>query len=176
MCLKNYFCNLHAPICGIFCFHSVDITRYATLVQAKFSTNCNAHLSESIFQIHSRVSIFTVTILKSFNMFITSGMLSNLWGGTTSRCTYSLSDYSKKIKTKDYDKLEFCDFALWNSDCNLASSFSSKVVLSGRMERLAQRNKIKLIIILRFDFLSNPATDLFAAASVIYPPHQQDTS
>ena len=40
-------------------------------------------------------------------------------------------------------KPEFCDFALWNSDCNLASSFSSKVVLSGRMERLAQRNKIQ---------------------------------
>ena len=36
---------------------------------------------------------------------------------------------------------------LWNSDCNLASSFSSKVVLSGRMERLAQRNKIKLRIL-----------------------------
>ena len=43
-------------------------------------------------------------------------------------------------------KPEFCDFALWNPDCNLASSFSSKVVLSGRMERLAQRNKIKLRI------------------------------
>ena len=52
-------------------------------------------------------------------------------------------------------KLEFCDFVLWNFDCNLASSFLSKVVLSGKMERLAQRNKIKLRIRLLFDFLSN---------------------
>ena len=24
-CLKNHSCNLHAPICGIFCLHSVDV-------------------------------------------------------------------------------------------------------------------------------------------------------
>ncbi|WP_334306563.1 DUF6783 domain-containing protein [Anaerobutyricum hallii] len=53
MCLKNHSCNLHAPICGIFCLHSVDVARYAALIQAKSPTNCNAHLAESIFQTHS---------------------------------------------------------------------------------------------------------------------------
>ena len=53
-CLKNHFCNLHAPICGIFCLHSVDVARYAALIQAKSPTNCNAHLAESIFQTRSK--------------------------------------------------------------------------------------------------------------------------
>ena len=53
-CLKNHSCNLHAPICGIFCLHSVDVARYAALIQAKSPTNCDAHLAESIFQTHSR--------------------------------------------------------------------------------------------------------------------------
>ena len=48
-CLKNHSCNLHAPICGIFCLHSVDVARYAALIQAKSPTNCNSHLAESIF-------------------------------------------------------------------------------------------------------------------------------
>ena len=52
-CLKNHSYNLHAPICGIFCLHSVDVARYAALIQAKSPTNCNAHLAESIFQTHS---------------------------------------------------------------------------------------------------------------------------
>ncbi|WP_416751536.1 DUF6783 domain-containing protein, partial [Anaerobutyricum hallii] len=26
---------MHAPICGIFCLHSVDVARYAALIQAK---------------------------------------------------------------------------------------------------------------------------------------------
>ena len=47
--MKNHSCNLHAPICGIFCLHSVDVARYAALIQAKSPTNCNAHLAESIF-------------------------------------------------------------------------------------------------------------------------------
>ena len=72
----------------------------------------------------------------------------------------------KKLKRRGYSKLEFCDFALWNSDCNLASSFSSKVVLSGRMERLAQRNKIKLKIAPSFQFfLRNPAQKLLQCLS-----------
>ncbi|WP_334294417.1 DUF6783 domain-containing protein, partial [Anaerobutyricum hallii] len=25
---------MHAPICGIFCLHSVDVARYAALIQA----------------------------------------------------------------------------------------------------------------------------------------------
>ena len=52
-CLKNHSSNLHAPICGIFCLHSVDVAHYAALIQAKSPTNCNAHLAESIFQTRS---------------------------------------------------------------------------------------------------------------------------
>jgi len=46
--------------------------------------------------------------------------------------------------------IPFCDFVLWNFDCNLASSFSSKVVLSGKMERLAQRNKMGYFLVVLF--------------------------
>ena len=53
-CLKNHSSNLHAPICGIFCLHSVDVARYAALIQVKSPTNCNAHLAESIFQTRSK--------------------------------------------------------------------------------------------------------------------------
>uniref|UniRef100_UPI003FEE128B DUF6783 domain-containing protein n=1 Tax=Anaerobutyricum hallii TaxID=39488 RepID=UPI003FEE128B len=56
-CLKNHSCNLHALICGIFCLHSVDVARYAALIQAKSPTNCNAHLAESIFQTRSKTTI-----------------------------------------------------------------------------------------------------------------------
>ena len=52
--MKNHSYNLHAPICGIFCLHSVDVARYAALIQVKSPTNCNAHLAESIFQTRSR--------------------------------------------------------------------------------------------------------------------------
>ena len=38
-CLKNHSYNLHAPICGIFCLHSVAVARYAALIQAKSSTS-----------------------------------------------------------------------------------------------------------------------------------------
>ncbi|WP_370810032.1 DUF6783 domain-containing protein [Anaerobutyricum hallii] len=41
-------------MCGIFCLHSVDVARYAALIQAKSPVNCNAHLAESIFQTRSR--------------------------------------------------------------------------------------------------------------------------
>ena len=53
-CLKNHSCNLHAPIYGIFCLHSVAVARYAALIQAKFPANCDVHLAESIFQTRSR--------------------------------------------------------------------------------------------------------------------------
>ena len=33
-----------------FCPHSVDVARYAALIQTKSSTNCDVHLTESIFQ------------------------------------------------------------------------------------------------------------------------------
>ena len=60
-CLKNHSCNLHAPICSIFCLHSVDVARYAALIQAKSPLNCNAHLAESIFQTRSNTEkLYTI--------------------------------------------------------------------------------------------------------------------
>ncbi|RHN04706.1 hypothetical protein DWZ29_17175 [Anaerobutyricum hallii] len=55
--MKNHSYNLHASIYGIFCLHSVDVARYAALIQAKSPANCDAHLTESIFQTHSRANI-----------------------------------------------------------------------------------------------------------------------
>ena len=57
VCLKNHSSNLHASIYGIFCLHSVDVARYAALIQAKSPANCDAHLAESLFQTHSKHSI-----------------------------------------------------------------------------------------------------------------------
>ena len=58
-CLKNHSCNLHAPLCGRFCPHLVDVACYAALIQAKSPTNCDVHLTESIFKTHSsRMEIF----------------------------------------------------------------------------------------------------------------------
>ena len=54
-CLKNHSSNLHASIYGIFCLHSVDVARYAALIQVKSPANCDAHLAESIFQIRSKL-------------------------------------------------------------------------------------------------------------------------
>uniref|UniRef100_UPI0035210C38 DUF6783 domain-containing protein n=1 Tax=Blautia faecicola TaxID=2509240 RepID=UPI0035210C38 len=45
---------MHAPLCGIFYLHSVDVARYAALIQATSPTNCDAHLAESLFQTRSR--------------------------------------------------------------------------------------------------------------------------
>ena len=56
-CLKNHSCNLHAPLCGIFYLRSVDVARYAALIQEKSPTNCDAHLVESLFQTRSRHDI-----------------------------------------------------------------------------------------------------------------------
>ena len=50
MCLENYSSKMNGAIYGIFCLHSVDVARYATLIQAKSPANCAAHLTESIFQ------------------------------------------------------------------------------------------------------------------------------
>ena len=53
-CLKNHSRNLHAPLCSIFCPNSVAVARYGALIRAKSSTNCDAHLAESLFQTRSR--------------------------------------------------------------------------------------------------------------------------
>ena len=62
-CLKNHSCNLHAPLCGIFYLHSVDVARYAALIQEKSPTNCDAHLAESLFQTRSRVHLSSQDII-----------------------------------------------------------------------------------------------------------------
>ncbi|RHN11334.1 DUF6783 domain-containing protein [Anaerobutyricum hallii] len=53
--MKNHSYNMHAVIYGIFCLHSVAVARHTTLIQEKYSINCNVHLTESIFQTHSSV-------------------------------------------------------------------------------------------------------------------------
>ena len=53
-CLKNHSRNLHAPLCGIFHPNSVAVARYGALIRAKYPTNCDAHLAESLFQTRSR--------------------------------------------------------------------------------------------------------------------------
>ena len=52
-CLKNHFRNLHAPLCGRFHPNSVAVAHYGALIRAKSSTNCDAHLAESLFQTRS---------------------------------------------------------------------------------------------------------------------------
>ena len=47
--------NLHAPLCGIFHPNSVAVARYGALIRAKYPTNCDAHLAESLFQTRSRM-------------------------------------------------------------------------------------------------------------------------
>ena len=54
VCLKNHSRNLHAPLCGIFHPNSVAVARYGALIRAKYPTNCDAHLAESLFQTRSR--------------------------------------------------------------------------------------------------------------------------
>ncbi|RGF77855.1 hypothetical protein DWZ38_00625 [Ruminococcus sp. AF31-8BH] len=51
--MKNHSCNLHAPLCGIFCPNSVAVARYGALIRTKSPTNCDAHLAESLFQTRS---------------------------------------------------------------------------------------------------------------------------
>ena len=53
VCLKNHSRNLHAPLCGIFHPNSVAVARYGALIRAKYPTNCDAHLAESLFQTRS---------------------------------------------------------------------------------------------------------------------------
>ena len=55
-CLKNHSRNLHAPLCGIFHPNSVAVARYGALIRAKYPTNCDAHLAESLFQTRSKAT------------------------------------------------------------------------------------------------------------------------
>ena len=74
-CLKNHSRHLYVPLCVIFAPYSVDVARYASFIWHKSPTNCDAHLTESIFQTRSKtgdqekVSCFFALIsgiLKSF--------------------------------------------------------------------------------------------------------------
>ncbi|WP_334297602.1 DUF6783 domain-containing protein [Blautia wexlerae] len=51
--MKNHSRNLHAPFCGIFHPNSVAVAHYGALIRAKYPTNCDAHLAESLFQTRS---------------------------------------------------------------------------------------------------------------------------
>ena len=52
-CLKNHFRNLQAPLCGIFCPHSVAVARYAALIRIKSPTNWDSQFTKSLFQTRS---------------------------------------------------------------------------------------------------------------------------
>ena len=53
-CLKNHSRHLYAPLCVIVAPNSVNIAHYASFIRHKSPTNCDAHLTKSIFQICSR--------------------------------------------------------------------------------------------------------------------------
>ncbi len=55
-CLKNHSRHLHAPLCAIFVPNSGYIARYAPFIWHKSPTNCDAHLTKSIFQTRSKKS------------------------------------------------------------------------------------------------------------------------
>ncbi len=55
-CLKNHSCHLHSPLCVIFSPNSGYIARYAPFIWRKSPTNCEIHLTESIFQTRSRAN------------------------------------------------------------------------------------------------------------------------
>ncbi|WP_373264172.1 DUF6783 domain-containing protein [Hungatella hathewayi] len=45
---------MHAPLCGIFTPHSVNVAHYAFLIRGKSPTNCDVQLPESNFQTCSK--------------------------------------------------------------------------------------------------------------------------
>ena len=53
VCLKIHSCHLHAPLCGKFIPHSVNVAHYASLIRDKSPANCDAQLTESNFKTHS---------------------------------------------------------------------------------------------------------------------------
>ncbi|WP_334307173.1 DUF6783 domain-containing protein [Blautia marasmi] len=51
--MKIHSDNPHAPLRSIFAPNSVNVARYASLIEVKSPTKCDAHLAESNFQTHS---------------------------------------------------------------------------------------------------------------------------
>ena len=54
---KGFIKFLEPADCGMFCPNSIAVVRYGALIRAKYPTNCDAHLAESLFQTHSRGKI-----------------------------------------------------------------------------------------------------------------------
>nr|WP_318289501.1 DUF6783 domain-containing protein [Blautia glucerasea] len=44
---------MHAPLCAVFCLNSVAVARCGVFILETSSTNCDAHLVESLFQTRS---------------------------------------------------------------------------------------------------------------------------
>ena len=55
--MKNAFRKAGYVDCGIFHPNSVAVARYGALIRAKYTTNCDAHLTESLFQTRSKADI-----------------------------------------------------------------------------------------------------------------------
>jgi len=76
-CLKNHSRNLHAPLCGIFHPNSV-----AALIRAKYPTNCDAHLAESLFQTRSS-SVATWVYVQKYVKHKTLDEMLQEWKGAS---------------------------------------------------------------------------------------------
>ena len=50
---KGFIKFLEPADCGMFCPNSIAVVRYGALIRAKYTTNCDAHLAESLFQTRS---------------------------------------------------------------------------------------------------------------------------
>ena len=88
-CLKNYFRNLQAPLCGIFYPHSVAVARYAALIRIKSPTNWDSQLTKSLFQTRSNADERSMKKCK---------IRSNYSACSNCECTGLLDSYDKKIK------------------------------------------------------------------------------
>ena len=82
VCLKNHSRNLHAPLCGIFHPNSVAVARYGALIRAKYPTNCDARLAESLFQTRSS-SVATWVYVQKYVKHKTLDEMLQEWKGAS---------------------------------------------------------------------------------------------
>ena len=75
-CLKNHFRNLQAPLCGIFCPHSVAVARYAALIRIKSPTNWDSQFTKSLFQTRSRQT--EIESSENIRIFLLMAKLANI--------------------------------------------------------------------------------------------------
>ena len=52
-CLRNHFCNLHAPICGRFYLNEGGVAGYVNWMKAKYTANWGVQIAGMIFQTRS---------------------------------------------------------------------------------------------------------------------------